>query len=71
MCEKYASAICVFSCRNQRVKLHSEDEVVIVKGLDASGFLLVESKSGSFVSLQPDGNSFDMMQGLISVKTRK
>ena len=53
------------------MKLYSEDEFVTVKGIDPNGFLLVENKDGSPLSLQPDGNSFDMMQGLISIKAKK
>ena len=47
-----------------------DDEEVIVRGLDPNGFLLVETNNGDILSLQPDGNSFDMMQGLITIKTR-
>ena len=46
-----------------------------VKGLDEYGFLLVETvgteaREGQRLSLQPDGNSFDMMKGLITFKTQ-
>eukprot|EP00795_Rhopilema_esculentum_P017500 gene17500-9118_t len=55
---------------NQAVKIEADDEEVIIKGLDTNGFLLVESKDRGFLSLQPDGNSFDMMKGLIKIKER-
>ena len=59
-----------FDLSNQAVKIEADDEEVIIKGLDTNGFLLVESKDRGFLSLQPDGNSFDMMKGLIKIKER-
>ncbi|RUS86739.1 hypothetical protein EGW08_005529 [Elysia chlorotica] len=41
-----------------------------VIGLDEFGFLLVQKSSGEFISVQPDGNSFDMMQNLVYCKQR-
>jgi biotin---protein ligase len=52
------------------VRLGSESgpEATVV-GLDDYGFLLVRLASdGSTVSVQPDGNSFDMMKNLILPK---
>ena len=47
----------------------------VVQSIDQDGFLLVEvwSADGSKVvrSVHPDGNSFDMMQGLIMPKPRQ
>lgn len=44
-------------------------EKVIIRGLDENGFLKVEGKlDGRVFSVQDDGNSFDMMQGLIHPK---
>ena len=47
----------------------------VVKSIDEDGFLLVEvlSRDGAKVvqSVQPDGNSFDMLQGLIIPKLRQ
>ena len=43
-------------------------EEVTIKGLDDFGFLLVETKFGESLSVQPDGNSFDMLQNLIAMK---
>ena len=43
-------------------------EEVTIKGLDDFGFLLVETKSGESLSVQPDGNSFDMLRNLIAMK---
>jgi hypothetical protein len=40
-----------------------------IRGLDPSGFLKAKStKTGEIILLQPDGNTFDMLKGLISVK---
>ncbi|TRY60840.1 hypothetical protein DNTS_026780 [Danionella cerebrum] len=52
------------------VRLQSEDgPEALVLGLDDSGFLQVMSDQG-VVSLQPDGNSFDMMKNLLVIKPR-
>ncbi|CAD7699258.1 unnamed protein product [Ostreobium quekettii] len=63
--------------------LHSEQEVdieekgedgsqsivsVTIKGLSPNGFLLAVDSDGRRFELQPDGNSFDMMKGLIRRK---
>ena len=51
--------------------LQSENNAAVrVIGLDDYGYLLVESSSGERISVQPDGNSFDMMKNLIAMKTR-
>ncbi|XP_018566189.1 biotin--protein ligase isoform X2 [Anoplophora glabripennis] len=39
-----------------------------VVGIDEFGFLKVRSDEGAIVSVQPDGNAFDMLEGLISPK---
>ena len=43
------------------------EEVVIV-GIDEYGYLRVQCKSRQELSLQPDGNTFDIMKGLITMK---
>jgi len=43
-------------------------EDVTIIGLDHFGFLLVQTKSGRSLSVQPDGNSFDMLKNLIAIK---
>lgn len=43
---------------------------VKVTGIDKFGFLLVTSRDGVTSSVEPDGNNFDMMQGLIAQKIR-
>ena len=54
--------------------MHNGAEVTLdnarafVRGIDEFGCLSVESDQGRRVTLQPDGNSFDMMQNMISVK---
>lgn len=52
---------------------HPESEINgVVKGIDDSGYLLVEvESSGKVVSVVPGDNSFDMMQGLIIPKSQK
>lgn len=47
--------------------MKDEEEVVII-GLDEFGFLLVQTKSGKLLSVQPDGNTFDMLKNLIAIK---
>lgn len=37
-------------------------------GIDEFGYLKVCSEDGTISSVQPDGNSFDMMKGLIAPK---
>lgn len=55
---------------NAKVKLCVTDtpEDVTIIGLDHFGFLLVQTKSGKNLSVQPDGNSFDMLKNLIAIK---
>ncbi|XP_072515791.1 biotin--protein ligase isoform X2 [Salminus brasiliensis] len=54
---------------NTQVRLWSEDgpEADVV-GLDDYGFLQVSSREQGIVSVQPDGNSFDMLRNLIITK---
>jgi len=40
-----------------------------IVGLDEFGFLQVLLADGSCISVQPDGNSFDMMRNLILPKS--
>ena len=46
-------------------------EMVTITGLDDMGFLSVINGLNEVQSVQPDGNSFDMMRNLITIKTRK
>jgi len=39
-----------------------------VIGLDDHGFLRVRSEDGDIIDVRPDGNSFDMLAGLIAPK---
>ncbi|VDK52635.1 unnamed protein product [Anisakis simplex] len=53
----------------EEVTLAKTNEKVVVRGLDEHGFLEVRSRqSGRVMTVHPDGNTFDMMKGLISVK---
>ncbi|XP_064607111.1 biotin--protein ligase-like [Liolophura sinensis] len=54
-----------------RVRVEAEDEQeVTIQGLDEHGYLKVMTSSGEPLSLQPDGNTFDMLRNLISIKAR-
>ncbi|XP_041462136.1 biotin--protein ligase-like isoform X1 [Lytechinus variegatus] len=53
-----------------RLESANGDEVTIT-GLDNSGFLQVKKTDGSILSVQPDGNTFDMLKNLISMKSSK
>lgn len=54
-----------------QVHLWSEDGLEAeVVGLDHNGFLKVYSKEQGVVSLEPDGNSFDMLKNLVVIKQR-
>lgn len=50
------------------LSVNDKMEDVTIKGLDDFGFLLVHTKSGESLSVQPDGNSFDMLRNLIAMK---
>ncbi|XP_072230851.1 biotin--protein ligase isoform X2 [Leuresthes tenuis] len=54
-----------------RVRLWSEEgpEAQVV-GLDDNGFLQVQSEEQGIVSVEPDGNSFDMLKNLVVIKKR-
>ena len=42
----------------------------VVVGIDEYGYLVVKlSENNKHVTLQPDGNSFDMMKNLILIKS--
>lgn len=47
---------------------NEDKKEVVIKGLDEFGFLLVQTKSGQSLSVQPDGNTFDMLKNLIAIK---
>ncbi|XP_045896801.1 biotin--protein ligase-like [Micropterus dolomieu] len=54
-----------------QVRLWSEDGLEAeVVGLDCNGFLQVHSKEQGVVSVEPDGNSFDMLRNLVVIKQR-
>lgn len=43
---------------------------VTVSGIDEHGFLKVREQTGNVFTVHPDGNSFDMMEGLIAPKLK-
>ncbi|CAN9501495.1 unnamed protein product [Ophioblennius macclurei] len=52
-----------------QVRLWSEDGLEAeVVGLDHNGFLQVHSREKGLVSVEPDGNSFDMLKNLVVMK---
>lgn len=56
--------------QGERVTLGQEGEQVTIRGVDSFGYLRVEDKEGRIFSVMDDGNSFDMMKGLILPKKR-
>lgn len=55
----------------QRVKIclqNSEEKDAYIIGVDEYGFLKVKLVDGKVETVQPDGNSFDMLKGLIVPK---
>lgn len=53
------------------MRLWSEDGLEAeVVGLDLNGFLQVHSKEQGMFSVEPDGNSFDMLKNLVVIKYR-
>lgn len=44
---------------------------VTIVGIDEYGFLRVQAVDHSEFTVQPDGNSFDMLSGLIAPKITK
>lgn len=44
------------------------EKVATIVGIDEYGFLRVETGDGGICSASPDGNSFDMLNGLIAMK---
>jgi len=55
---------------NQRVLLQTDLNLeVTIQGISPTGFLLAKDDQNNSFELHPDGNSFDMMKGLIFKKT--
>ncbi|EJD74799.1 biotin protein ligase 1 [Loa loa] len=53
----------------EEVTLSDTNEKAVIRGLDRHGFLKVRSRqSGKIMVIHPDGNTFDMMKGLIAAK---
>ncbi|GFQ71285.1 biotin--protein ligase [Trichonephila clavata] len=50
---------------DQHVTLTSLNKEAVIQGLDEYGFLVVETDDGKKLTLQPDGNRFDIMKNLI------
>ena len=62
--------VCVSLSSGSVVRLSSRDEEeVTILGIDDYGYLRVRTnKTQELLSLQPDGNTFDIMKGLIATK---
>jgi len=59
---------------NEKVKLETEEGTieVVIQGITPSGFLdAKDAHSEKYYELHPDGNSFDLMRGLIHKKISK
>lgn len=52
----------------QQVRIYDDVNEAAILGIDKFGYLLAQSDHGEIVKLQPDGNSFDMLAGLIKLK---
>lgn len=52
----------------QKVLISSLKKEAIIHGLDDYGFLIVQTVDGKRLTLQPDGNRFDMLKNLIIAK---
>lgn len=60
----------VFFHRDEEIRVLSADassESGVIKGVDSAGWLLVSTARGE-LQLTPDGNTFDIMSGLIAPK---
>ena len=54
---------------NAEISLWDSEDIFLIKSLDEYGYLSVKSKKdGQMYSVQPDGNSFDMLKGCIRKK---
>ena len=59
--------VCLYSGSVVRLASRGEEEVTIL-GIDDYGYLRVRTnKTQELLSLQPDGNTFDIMKGLIAI----
>lgn len=54
--------------KDQTVRIHDEDTEATIIGIDEYGYLIARTKNNDIIKLQPDGNSFDMLSGLIKMK---
>ena len=54
-------------CSSTRVQVEGKEANII--GIDDYGYLRVQYDDYKIATLHPDGNSFDLMQGLITLKS--
>lgn len=50
------------------VELAGQPDPVTITGIDEYGYLRVRTVSSDVLTVQPDGNTFDIMKGLIKIK---
>ena len=50
------------------MELARQSEPVTITGIDEYGYLRVRTTTGDTLTVQPDGNTFDIMKGLIRMK---
>ena len=54
---------------NAEITIWNSDDTFVIQSLDEYGYLTVKSKKDDKIfSVQPDGNSFDMLKGIITQK---
>lgn len=58
-------------CSQAEIKIAKNGDygqTAIIIGVDDFGFLKVRGENGDIFTVQPDGNTFDMLSGLIAPK---
>lgn len=65
----FSSSLLFMYFSDAQVFVESQGQDMQIVGLDSQGYLKVKSADGALCSLQPDGNSFDMMRNLIYIKS--
>ena len=50
------------------IELAGQPEPVTITGIDEYGYLRVRTVTSDVLTVQPDGNTFDIMKGLIRMK---
>ena len=61
-------ADCVYSNATVELSGYPGVESATITGINEHGYLRVKTTSNKYLSLGPDGNTFDIMKGLITMK---